>query len=725
MMVRALLTDEIPVITGDDTTGFTVTIANYYSGHTGLMLLSDDSSGGPYDTGWGMGPYPISGSPLNIPLTDNQGELAGTYNTIMTLLPLLEEEGDEVIVNGTIEPLLLKATSVNTLSREVKSPLYPEDIIYYDWDVTNWTGNTSFALSGVTISGFTGVVTKRIDTVNKLETNYDFRKIKTRLHSVAQTSWMVGLGPIPAGGIVSYNSAYWYAEQENTDVAPSVNLLGGDWSKALPTDEIYLSSDPVGYKFNDKEMLVRTKSDYIDRLTFNSDNKNIKLDFISDTINGTPSICPNITFGSNCYNIKIGGSHTMFFDDDVTNVNIEDDTYSLFLGESCNNINIGTNSIFNSFGDGCSKIVYGHSVQENNMDISVSNVNVGNGSDSNYFAENAHEIVIGTDLTNSVIGDAFDIKIGNNCTSIKIIDNNNSIYFDGGNNDITIDSNNNDITIGSNNKEINFISENEDIVIGSDNSGMTISYYCGQVTIGSNNQGLNMGSYIDKINIGDGNENLILPNYEAQDIRIGSFNEDIIFGDYTYGIKLGDNNSSITAGQYLERTKIDSNNYEITFGDYCDDIDIGTNNGNLILTGNCRSISIKTRCEDLIFNTSCKRITINEDCDNITFGNDNEDITINNSCNNITFGNNSTKNILSDGCYGLTFPNNTHLNEFKPGVNSVDYTLTGVTTIDDTNVTHQISTPSQTVVQSYVNFANPDYEWVLTTDKIAVKSSGD
>jgi hypothetical protein len=46
-MERALLTDEIPVITGDDTTGFTVTIANYYSGHTGLMLLSDDSSGGP------------------------------------------------------------------------------------------------------------------------------------------------------------------------------------------------------------------------------------------------------------------------------------------------------------------------------------------------------------------------------------------------------------------------------------------------------------------------------------------------------------------------------------------------------------------------------------------------------------------------------------------------------------------------------------------------------
>ena len=48
------------------------------------------------------------------------------------------------IITGDTEPLLVTATGSNTIDKEAKSALYPQDIIHYDWNPDNWADDLSF-----------------------------------------------------------------------------------------------------------------------------------------------------------------------------------------------------------------------------------------------------------------------------------------------------------------------------------------------------------------------------------------------------------------------------------------------------------------------------------------------------------------------------------------------------------------------------------------------------
>jgi hypothetical protein len=103
------------------------------------------------------------------------------------------------ILAAAVEPLIVTALSTNTISHEVKSILYPQDIIHYDWNSLNWMDDTSFAdaESGpatAIIAGFKGVIYFRHDTKNDNYMGYDFRNVKNRRWKPNPVEWEVDVG---------------------------------------------------------------------------------------------------------------------------------------------------------------------------------------------------------------------------------------------------------------------------------------------------------------------------------------------------------------------------------------------------------------------------------------------------------------------------------------------------------------------------------------------------
>lgn len=74
---------------------------------------------------------------------------------------------------GSLEPLILLATSTGTFDKQVFSEAYPKDIIHYDINITNFDSDHSFFETGAK-----GVITYRKDTVQNVECWYDFRNVK-------------------------------------------------------------------------------------------------------------------------------------------------------------------------------------------------------------------------------------------------------------------------------------------------------------------------------------------------------------------------------------------------------------------------------------------------------------------------------------------------------------------------------------------------------------------
>jgi hypothetical protein len=101
---------------------------------------------------------------------------------------------------GTTEPLLVLATSGNTLSPQAYSPQYPLDKITYDisWNVTEVTSNPA-----------KGRITERIDNRNN-RTDYDFRAVQfIRYDSLICESYYSGKVSIDGAGNVTGTNTFF------------------------------------------------------------------------------------------------------------------------------------------------------------------------------------------------------------------------------------------------------------------------------------------------------------------------------------------------------------------------------------------------------------------------------------------------------------------------------------------------------------------------------------
>ena len=93
------------------------------------------------------------------------------------------------INTGSNEPLIVLATSTNTLDKQAYSPLYPLDIIYYDPNPSNWLTDNSFSSGGVIVPGFLGVIYFRNDTQQDVSMGYDFRNVLFRRWTTNVNAW--------------------------------------------------------------------------------------------------------------------------------------------------------------------------------------------------------------------------------------------------------------------------------------------------------------------------------------------------------------------------------------------------------------------------------------------------------------------------------------------------------------------------------------------------------
>jgi len=215
------------------------------------------------------------------------------------------------IVTGVTEPLICLAVGVDEIHAEVKSEMYPQDIIYYDWDANNWLNDLSFGYDdggGVAIiSGWKGVIISRHDTLKQIKAPSDWRNCLTRRWETAATAWDSGT-TYGIGNIVSHaatSMVYKSLVAANLNNEPT-GADTGYWVVMLDlTTHIYWNASPTSWNG------ITSGAGYDDFLLFNSlaDVFNVNIDTtVCHPVEGAPIILllPRSTFFKDTFELNIG-----------------------------------------------------------------------------------------------------------------------------------------------------------------------------------------------------------------------------------------------------------------------------------------------------------------------------------------------------------------------------------------------------------------------------------
>jgi len=157
----------------------------------------------------------------NNTLIPEQDYLLTDYQTIHTI------PNTSAINTGPIEPLLVRASSTNTLYNLAKSPQYPQDDIFYT--ANNINGSTK------------GHIMRRHDRALEIELGFDFRNAKFRRWKLNPATWSTGT--YNANIIVQHNNKIYYSLSSTTD-EPST---GTSWLEILNDNTLHLSSSSTGF----------------------------------------------------------------------------------------------------------------------------------------------------------------------------------------------------------------------------------------------------------------------------------------------------------------------------------------------------------------------------------------------------------------------------------------------------------------------------------------------
>jgi hypothetical protein len=341
-------------------------------------------------------------------------------------------EGEKIIHTGANEPLVVLATSANTISTEAWSALYPQDVIKYDWNPANWTGIKNFWDSDLltTPAGFTGIITRREDTLLANLVNFDFREITYRLWSIAQVAW--NSGTIYVGGeYVQNGTVIYWAKVGSTNVQPGVtagwetywtlliNLSGFD--SAYLT---FLSSLPAA----GQSIPVLDTTDYVDRIMFadatSNNNQFDEYNYLPYTVFGTECYsntfgtgCESNTFGTSCYNNTFGTScYNNTFGTYCYRNTFGTYCYSNTFGTSCNYNTFGTGCYSNTFGTECNYNTFGTSCYNNTFGTNCRYNTFGTDCYSNTFGTGCESNTFGTECRYNTFGaDCYSNTFGTNC----------------------------------------------------------------------------------------------------------------------------------------------------------------------------------------------------------------------------------------------------------------------------------------------------------------------
>jgi len=236
-------------------------------------------------------------------------------------------------MEGSIEPIIVLATSANTISSTAFQPSYPNDRIQYDW-----TFNTTEITSGVAY----GRITERIDEYNN-RTDYDHRSILfNRFQSYNRNSQLTGT----IYSIIGLSG--------NTLIGVGTSFTG----EVSPNDILLIDSDDFG-GFGVKVISVQSNT----QLTFEADpsfNFNFcgtTYDFYSSTSTGNYDEYREVYIGQklegdwdNFLTFNLNGTAVHNYVGDYSRFYLEDNvSNSGFL--LANNVFYGNNIYSNTIGD--------------------------------------------------------------------------------------------------------------------------------------------------------------------------------------------------------------------------------------------------------------------------------------------------------------------------------------------------------------------------------------
>ena len=292
---------------------------------------------------------------------------------------------------GPVEPLIILATSVNTISNEAYQSAYPNDKITYDW-----TYNITEVTNGVAL----GRISERVDDMGN-KTGYDHRNIlfKRYLESTGSTVYNV-----------IFDNGLAYSEFLTFSGSSSNNKIGDnlDYSTFLLPNIIFgvdCSNNVIGVK------------SYNNTIGTNSNDNVIGSNFIGNTI------------GDNFESNEIGdyfGNNASFSGTPVQNLISSGFKYNKIGDYFGNNLNYPTDGA-GSGGDGGNIVaadfqsnVIGNNTIMNIFGASFTGNRIGDYLSLNSFGNSSQDNIIGNYFTgNGGIG-GYPNQIGNDFTSNKI-----------------------------------------------------------------------------------------------------------------------------------------------------------------------------------------------------------------------------------------------------------------------------------------------------------------
>jgi hypothetical protein len=302
------------------------------------------------------------------------------------------------INTGPIEPLLVTASSTNTLEPIAYSTLFPQDIIYYNIE------SDQNIVSGST----KGYIYRRIDTIKNNDIGFDYRNVKFRRWQIdVTTSDLTGSGNTYSQGAVVLQTGTndIYLKLDNTPSVPFTTEAS--WMLFPWSNLQYVSLTSDNYSVNNYTIPV--SANYMDYTMFSTEPTTNGVQCNYDSIYGNK--IKGIYDGSDI----ISNSNTVFFgrnfdsnniEDYFSNNTIGDSFYNNTIGYNFNSKIIGNNFYSNTIGNGFDRKIEIDTIGNNFYSNTIGdnfNANV----IRNYFNSN----IIGDDFNDNVIGDYFNYNI--------------------------------------------------------------------------------------------------------------------------------------------------------------------------------------------------------------------------------------------------------------------------------------------------------------------------
>ena len=371
----------------------------------------------------------------------------GQYYRITDYFTKYDQPVTNITMSGNIESLIILALNESTLHKQVISEQFSQDIIYYDFNDNETEVNNESR---------TGKILYRKDTINNLETWYDWRNVKFRRWAIDSVDWISGQN-YTMNYIVKYNNVI-YTRLFSGSGTTNPSIDNNNWIPILNISDYrkYLSwtdnKNDIYLGINNTNLIINP-IDYNDYYTFtlvnDLDNSSGIIDGSGDGIigagykdfnigkinsvigkyynnivfyllpydNETEKLCHTNTFKSDCYdstiiawyfyNNIIGNSFNNNLISRTFNNNIIKDSFigNIISGSFQNNNIINSNTQGNVFGTG---------FHNNNID------NVFNANKINVFFRN-NKIL--KEFSSNIIDKSFEYNNINNIFNFNNIKN--------------------------------------------------------------------------------------------------------------------------------------------------------------------------------------------------------------------------------------------------------------------------------------------------------------